>query len=252
MGKEYQDEDEIEIDLLELVSAVLSHWKMVVVITLLFAGIFFSYCKFLAVPQYESSAKLYVLTKSTSITSLADLQMGSSLTSDYVEVVLGRPVLDQVIDNLGLEYEAKDLEQKVSLENPTNSRILVITVTDPSALEAKRIADEIAAVSAEFISQKMDQDPPTVIQSGYADGNPVSPHTMRNTVVGAALGFVLVVLIICISTIMNDTIMTPEDMEKKIGLNVLGSIPLEESELNSVKKSKKRRKKKKTTSRKKA
>ena len=252
MGKEYQDEEEIEIDVLQLVSAVLSHWKMVFAITLLFAGIFFSYCKFLAVPQYESSSKLYVLTKSTSITSLADLQMGSNLTNDYVEVVLGRPVLDQVIANLGLDYEAKDLEEKVDLENPTNSRILVITVTDPSAVEAKRIADEIASVAAEFISQKMDQDPPTVIQSGYADGNPVSPHTKRNTVLGAALGFLLVVFIICISTLMNDTIMTPEDMEKKIGLNVLGSIPLEDSELNSMKKSKKRRKKKKTTSRKKA
>lgn len=250
MGKEYQDEDEIEIDVLQLVSAVLSHWKMIIVITLLFAGIFFSYCKFLAIPQYESSSKLYVLTKSTSITSLADLQMGSNLTNDYVEVVLGRPVLDQVIDNLGLEYDAKDMEKKVDLENPTNSRILVITVTDPSAVEAKRIADEIAAVSAEFISQKMDQDPPTVIQNGYSDGEPVSPRTMRNTVLGAMLGFILIIMIICISTIMNDTIMTPEDMEKKVGLNVLGSIPLEDSELNSVKKSKKRRKKKKTRSRK--
>ena len=126
----------------------------------------------------------------------------------------------------------------------------MITVKDPSAAEAKRIADEIASVSAEFISQKMDQDPPTVIQSGYSDGEPVSPRTLRNTVLGAMLGFILIVMIICISTVMNDTIMTPEDMEKKIGLNVLGSIPLEDNELNSVKKSKKRRKKKKTKSRK--
>ena len=115
MEREYQEDNEIEVDLLELVSAVLSHWKMVFIITLLFAGLFFSYCKFLATPQYESSSKLYVLTKSTSITSLADLQMGSNLTNDYVEVVLGRPVLDQVIANLGLDYEAKDLEEKVDL-----------------------------------------------------------------------------------------------------------------------------------------
>lgn len=252
MEREYQEDNEIEVDLLELVSAVFSHWKMVFVITLLFAGLFFSYCKFLAMPQYESSSKLYVLTKSTSITSLADLQMGSNLTNDYVEVILGRPVLDQVIANLGLVYEAKELEEKVDLKNPTNSRILVITVKDPSAVEAKRIADEIATVAAEFIFQKMDQDPPTVIQSGYSDGESVSPHTLRNTVMGAMLGFILIVMSICISTVMNDTIMTPDDMEKKIGLNVLGSIPLEESELNSVKKSRKRKKKRKTSSRKKA
>ena len=57
----------------------------------------------------------------------------------------------------------------------------------------------------------------------------------------------LVVMIICISTLMNDTIMTPADMEKKVGLTVLGSIPLEEKELNSVKKSKKSKKRKKSS-----
>ena len=57
----------------------------------------------------------------------------------------------------------------------------------------------------------------------------------------------LVVMIICISTLMNDTIMTPADMEKNVGLTVLGSIPLEEKELNSVKKSKKSKKRKKSS-----
>lgn len=252
MEKEYLDQNVVEVDLLELLSAVLSHWILVVVITVLFGGIFFSYSKFVAVPQYQSSSELYVLTKSTSITSLTDLQMGTNLTNDYVEVVLGRPVLDQVIANLGLEGTAEDLEKKVSLENPANSRILRITVTDPSAATAKKIADEIAAVAADFIAEKMDQDPPTLIQSGYTDGKPVSPRILRNTALGAMLGMVLIVCIICISTITNDTIMTPDDMERKVGLNVLGSIPLEESELNRVSRSRRSKRKKKASARKKA
>ena len=93
----------------------------------------------------------------------------------------------------------------------------------------------------------MDQEPPTIIQQGYADGEPVSPNIKKNTVLGGMLGAVLVVMIICISTLMNDTIMTPADMEKKVGLTVLGSIPLEEKELNSIKKSKKSKKRKKSS-----
>ena len=248
MEKEYVNhDDEMEIDLLELLSEVLSHWKMVVLIAVLFAAAFFGYSKYMIVPQYESSSELYVLSKSTSITSLADLQMGTNLTNDYVEVVLGRPVLEQVIKNQSLDYSAKALKQKVTLVNPDNSRILRITVTDPSAEEAKRIADEIAVVAAQFISEKMDQEPPTIIQQGYADGEPVSPNIKKNTVLGGMLGAVLVVMIICISTLMNDTIMTPADMEKKVGLIVLGSIPLEEKELNPVKKSKKSKKKKRAS-----
>ncbi len=241
MKKENQDIE--EIDLLELAAAILYHWKLVIAITVLFAGLAFGYCKLLAVPQYQSSSALYVLSKSTSITSLTDLQLGTNLTNDYVEVVLSRPVLDKVIDELNLDETAESLSNRVSLENPTNSRILRITVTDPSPKGAKQIADKIAEVSAEYIAEKMDQDPPNIIQNGYTDGEAVSPRTARTTAIGGMLGFVIICFIICFSAITNDSVMTPEDMEKKIGLNVLGSLPLEDSETNKTQKSRKRKKK---------
>ena len=240
-------DNEIEIDLKELFLELLAFWKLILLALVLGAVIAYSVSKFLMVPQYESTAELYVLSKSTSITSLADIQTGTSLTNDYMVVVEGRPVLEQVIANLGLDETYKSLEDKVTLENPSNSRILMITVRDENPLTAKAIADEIAKVGSNFISLKMDQDPPTIIQNGYADGEPVSPNIKKNTVLGGMLGAVLVVMIICISTLMNDTIMTPADMEKKVGLTVLGSIPLEEKELNSIKKSKKSKKRKKSS-----
>lgn len=58
---------------------------------------------------------MYVFTKSTSITSLADLQTGTNLTSDYKVVVAGRPVLEQVINNLGLDETYSSLGQKNSV-----------------------------------------------------------------------------------------------------------------------------------------
>lgn len=236
-----------EIDLLEVAAAILEHWKILIVVTILSAAAFYGVSKYLMTPMYESSAELYVLTKSTSITSLADLQMGTNLTNDYVEVVTGRPVLDKVIENLNLDATAKQLAGKVTLTNPTNSRILVITVRDASPKMAKTIADEIAVVAAEFIEEKMDQDQPTIIQNGYTDGEPVSPSIGKNTVIGGMLGALVVMAIVVIRMLVNDTIMTPEDMEKKVGLNVLGSIPLEESELNKVKHSSKKKKKKRTS-----
>ena len=172
--------------------------------------------------------------------------MGTNLTNDYVEVVTGRPVLDKVIENLKLDATAKQLADKVTLTNPTNSRILVITVRDTNPKMAKTIADEIAVVAAQFIEEKMDQDQPTIIQKGYTDGEPVSPSIGKNTAVGGILGALVVVAIVVFRMIVNDTIMTPEDMEKKVGLNVLGSIPLEDAELNKVNRSRKKKKKRVT------
>jgi capsular polysaccharide biosynthesis protein len=160
-------------------------------------------------------------------------------------VVKGRPVLEQVIENLGIQETYGSLSQKVSLSNPSNSRILQITVTHQDPQMAKLIADEIAEVGAAYISVTMDQDPPNIIQYGYADGSPVSPNIIKNTLAGALIGAFLIIAIIVISYLFNDTIMGPEDIEKKLGMNVLGTLPLEESEDDGVRKPGNGRKKKK-------
>lgn len=239
MKQENRKDETTEIDLLELFFELLAHWKMLLASTVLVGLIAYVISAFIITPKYQSTAKLYIDTKSTSITSLADLQMGTSLANDYIEVVAGRPVLDQVIKNLKLEDTYKELKERVSLNNPTNSRILEITVTDADPKEAKAIADEIANVSSQFIGEKMNQAVPNTIQSGYADGTPVSPSVGKNTVIGALLGFLLAAAIIILSYMLNDSIMTAEDVERKLGIHVLGTLPLDVAEDDGVKKKKK-------------
>lgn len=108
-----ENDDEIEIDLKDLVLEVLSFWKWV--LFALIIGAVTAYCisRFVMVPQYESTSQFYVLSKSMSITSLADIQTGTSLTNDYMVIVEGRPVLEQVIENLGLDETYSSLKKKL-------------------------------------------------------------------------------------------------------------------------------------------
>ena len=149
-----ENDDEIEIDLKDLVLEILSFWKWV--LFALIIGAVTAYCisRFVMVPQYESTSQFYVLSKSMSITSLADIQTGTSLTNDYMVIVEGRPVLEQVIENLGLDETYSSLKKKVTLNNPSNSRILEITVRDANPSMAKKIADEIARVSVALSNRK--------------------------------------------------------------------------------------------------
>lgn len=239
-------EDEIEIDLKELFFEMLNHWKMIVLSMALVGIIAFIISRFILTPQYESTSQLYVLTKSTSITSLADVQLGTNLTNDYMVVVKGRPVAEQVIENLDLDEGYGELLSKVTLNNPTDSRILEITVRDPDPKRAKKIADEMAKVASAFIAEKMDQDSPTLIQKGYADAGPVSPNVSKNTLLGAAIGLILAIGMILISYLLNDTIINSDDIEEKLGLHMLGALPLEgkEEELHKLKKEKRKKGKK--------
>lgn len=237
------EQEELEIDLKELFFELLSHWKILAASTIMAAAIALVASKFILVPQYESTSALYVL--SNSITSLADIQIGSSLTNDYIVVVKGRPILDQVIENLNLDETYDSLEDKITLENPADSRILEITVRDTDPNRAKVIADEMASVASDYISIKMDQSAPTTIQNGYADGEPVSPHVGMNTLIGAIIGFLLAAAIITISYLLDDTIMTDEDVEQKLGMNLLGSLPEITSDDNRKDSRRKKKKKRK-------
>lgn len=230
MDKEQDFDNEIEIDLKDLLLEIISYWKWIVVATIVTGVIAFCISRFIITPMYESTSGLYVLSKSTSITSLADIQTGTSLTNDYIVVVKGRPVLDQVIANLGLKENYKSLGGKIALDNPSNSRVLNITVKDKDPKRAKVIADEIAVVASAYIAEKMNQDPPTIIQNGYDDGGAISPNIGKNTVLGAFAGAFLSIAVIVISYLFNDTIIDTEDVERKLGMNVLGMLPLEESE----------------------
>ena len=216
-----------EIDLVELFYAIISRWTIILLSTVVIATIAYCYGRFMVTPIYSSNSALYVLSKSTSITSMADIQVGANLTNDYMVVIKGRPVLEQVIENLGLDMNYDRLKNKVDVKNESNTRILTISVSDPDIKTAKVIADEIANVSSSFISEKMDQDPPTILQYGYTDTKRVNRSPNSYALIGAFAGFIISVPLAVLLYLLNDKIMTPEDLEKKTGLNTLATLPME-------------------------
>lgn len=80
-----------------------------------------------------------------------------------------------------------------------------------------------------------------VFEEANLPENPVSPSTMRNTLIGAILGFVIAVAAILISYLVNDTIRTSDDVERYLHLSTLGTIPLAEGEVKNKKKNKAKR-----------
>ena len=238
-------DQEIEIDLVALFHELVKHWKALVASMVLLAAVFGLYSKITFVPEYEASAEMYVLTKSTSITSLADIQVGSSLTNDYEYVITGRTVLSQVIDNMDETYE--QLSKRVSIENPTDTRVLKIVVTDTDLEASKTVADEIAKVSSQYIADNMDQSQPKIIQTAYASKTPVNNNILKNTVIGAVLGLFLAAGIVVLGYMLDDTISNADDMEARTGLKVLASLPVDEAEYDGAK-SKRRKNKKKQSS----
>lgn len=240
-----KQDDAMEIDLLELFRAWKRRIWLILLVTFLGGSIGFAFSKLALTPQFTSTAMMYVLSKETTLTSLADLQIGSQLTQDYKVITTSRPVLEGVIEELGLDLTYEQLKQKISIGNPQDTRILSVTVTDPDPQMAKRIVDSVANVSSEYIGDIMEMIPPKMIEDGQLPTQKSSPSNAKNAMLGAMLGMVLTCGLITLQVILNDTIQTEEDVEKYLGLTVLAEIPVRGGEEVSGKSKKAKKKRQK-------
>ena len=237
---EFENDDEIEIDLRELFLALKKKIAWILLTAIVFAGAAGLITKFAMTPVYSSSAQLYVMSKG-GISQLTDLTMGTQLTQDYMVIVKTRPVLEQVIEDLHLDMDYKELGNKITVENPSDTRIMQITVTDKDPEVAKDITQDLAEVTADTVAKKMDVKSPTIIEKAYKAESPDSPSLKKNIVIGALLGFILMAAVIVIQYLMNDTILKEEDIEKYLGINTLAQLPLVKGAKKRTKKVKRAR-----------
>jgi len=224
-----QTEEEVTIDLMELLTQILDHWVLIVICALLGTVVMGVYSFKLATPMYQSTAKLYVVNSKDSAINLSDLQIGNYLAQDYQQVFHNWHVQDRVIEELDLQYTYGQLNNMVSVTNPTNTRILYITVTSPDPRESQQIADTFAKVACEFIAVKMDQEQPNIFEEARQPVSPSSPNKSRNLMIGFLLGALLAVAIVVIRYVADDKIRTPEDIEKLLNLPTLGVVTEQDS-----------------------
>jgi capsular polysaccharide biosynthesis protein len=231
---------EMVIDMRDIFYLLRKNALIIILATLIFGGVAWIVSTTLLEPKYESTSKIYILTQTTSNTSFADIQLGESLTADYIEMIKSRLVLEAVILNLNLSITYEDMLGQLVIDNPPDTRILSITVTDTNPYMAKMIANDIATVARKQISEIMKTDEPNIVEEAVAANNPSSPNKKMNTLIGLLLGALLCTFIVILRDILDDTIKSPEDVEAYLELNTLASVPLKEGGNKQLKKQYKR------------
>ena len=229
-----QDNTDIEIDVLELFHVLLNKFWIILLAGIIAGLAFIGGTILFITPQYESTTKMYVLSKQDNNTlTQQDMQTSLSLTKDYAELIKSRTVTEGVITH-------EELLKKMAVDSATDTRILSITVTDADPYEACKIANAIRDVAANHIKNVMDIDAVNVVETANIPDQQSSPSISKNGIIGVLLGILLSVAIILIAYISNDTVKTQEDVEKYLGLSVLGTIPLTETDRKKKKKKQKK------------
>lgn len=223
-----KEQEKIEIDVVQMLK-VLWKRKLIIALAAIVTGtLAFGYSSFVVKPQFTSTTRIYVVNRNQGdkpgLTN-QDLQAGSYLVKDYREIILSQDVLEKVVADQGLNFDAKALSKKVQVTVPADTRIVSISVKDGNPDEASRIANALREVAAQKIISVTKVSDVTTLEEARPALSPSSPNIRRNTILGVGIGASIVILLALLVELLDDRVKRPEDIEEVMHISLLGVIP---------------------------
>ncbi|MBR6484667.1 MAG: hypothetical protein IKT14_06570 [Clostridiales bacterium] len=232
MANDIKNNNVEEIDLLKLGKALWDRAWVLVICTLVGAGLAFGYTMCFITPMYQASALLYVNNNALDIgntrvsISNGDLVAANGLISTYEVILKSRNTLEAVIEDGGLPYTYEQLSKMVSAGSVNDTAVLKITVTNRNPEMAAHITNTIVSILPDRISGIVEGSSVEIVDYAVPPVQPSSPNTMKNTAIGAMLGFVISAAIIVLRFLMDSTIREEEYLlETYKEIPVLSVIP---------------------------
>jgi capsular polysaccharide biosynthesis protein len=149
----------------------------------------------------------------------------------YVQQLQSPPITQPVIDKLQLDVTPAKFVSQVNFNADEATLLITIEARHPAPATAAKMAQALAEV---FVSQhnqenlQIDQRDRILVNilANATSPDLFSPKTAINTLAGAILGALIGVLIVFVlEWLESDIVRTAEDIERYIGVTVLGSIP---------------------------
>ncbi|MFP7470585.1 Wzz/FepE/Etk N-terminal domain-containing protein [Niallia taxi] len=216
------------ISLKELFHTLKKRITLIISITLLAMIVSAVVSYFVLTPEYKSSTQILVnQTKDDqSVYNYNEVQTNVQLISTYSVIIKSAAILNNVKNDLDLDFSVSDLNDKITVESAQNSQIMTVSVTDPDPALALNIANKTAEVFEKEIKEIMSVDNVSILPLANDQENqsPVSPNPPLNIVIAAVIGLLIGIGIAFLLDYLDNTVKTEQDIEKLLELPVLGAI----------------------------
>jgi capsular polysaccharide biosynthesis protein len=197
----------------------------ITVIATLLSGI---YSFYLATPIYSSSTQLLVNEEKNdqSMYNIGEIQTNLQLINTYNVIINSPAILDLVVKELDLGQTSEELNSMITVGSEKDSQVLNITVQNPDPAVATDIANTIAKVFQEEIVKIMNVDNVSILAKAKTKENPspIKPQPVLNIAIALVVGLMLGVGLSFLLEYLDNTIKSEMDVEKVLGLPVLGAI----------------------------
>lgn len=231
-----------ELDLKELLGIFWAKRAQIILLIAIFLVIGFIYSYVFLTPEYQSVTSILLAKSNTSqeengtAMTVNDVTLNQKLVSTYSELLKTDSVISQVISNLNIDKTADELKNNITVSAKDDTEIIQIAVVDQDPEMARKIANEAANVFINKIAKEYySMDNVYVVDEAKASEEPYNINHIKDLIIFAGIGFVISCVYVLIANMLDTTVKSKEDIEKKLGLTVLTEMPIYES---SVKKAK--------------
>ena len=222
-----------ELDLKELFSIFWNKKTEIILITLILMVIGIIYTFAFVTPEYKSSTTLVLATlnngeKSSSSDAITqtDLTLNSNLVSTYSELIKSKTVLREVIDNLNIkDLDEEQLKDNIKVSSVSDTELIEISVSSEKAAYASEIANEIAKVFTDKVSEIYNINNVHIVDKAETAQEPYNINHIKDIIIFAFIGIVIAVVKVLVGNMLDNTIKTEQDVEKATGLLVLAQVP---------------------------
>ena len=207
--------DETEISLQEIAGILLHCLWLIAGATIMGALIAFLLTKAFITPQYAASASLYVYnTDNRESITQSDITTSQKLVETYIVIMQSDAVLNQVAEESALGYSAKEIKEMFSASAINNTEVFQIVIKNPNPEHAQLLANTFLKVAPSEIIRVVKAGSVETVDEAALPTSPVSPNTVRNTLIGGLLGLLLSAAIVVLKEFLDTTIKTAEDIKK--------------------------------------
>ena len=235
-----------EIDLKEFVMLFWDRKVSIILITIIFMLIGIIYSVGFVTPKYTSSTTLLLATsesansKTHTITT-SDITLNSKLVSTYSELVKSKNVTRQVISNLGINETEDELRNSITVSSVKDTELIKISVTDKNATNAYNIANEIAKVFTQKVSEIYNINNVQILDQAEISTTPSNINHAKDIIMFTFVGLFVAIVFVLVANMLDTTIKSSEEVEKLCNVPVIASIPLYSFEIAKNKGGKRRR-----------
>ena len=217
------------INIEELIFIIKRRYKLIISMMILIGGIAAVLSFFVIKPKYEVSTKIFVgKAEQEEKYNNSDVQMYQQLIKTYSETIKTKDLVGNAIKNVNTIKTTGQVLGNITVTPIANTQILQIKYKDDNGKEAKEI---LSAITNEFINTSktlVANGNVKVIESVEEPKSPVTPKKFLNISMGIAIGLLAGVGISILLETMDRTFKDREEIEKLVGIPVIGVIPSQE------------------------